>query len=45
MNSVMETLINFVNVKKKAFIHMNTWIDRKDLIKHHCLKKKIFTVI
>ena len=27
---------------KKVFIHMNTWIVGNDLMKHHCLIKKLF---
>ena len=27
-----------------GFIRMNSWIAGKDLIKYHCLKKKIFLV-
>ena len=48
MNSAMETLINFVEKKlkkEKVFIHMNTWIAGKDLMKYHYLKKEIFKVI
>ena len=30
--------------KEKAFIPMNTWIVGKDLMKHHCLIKKLFIV-
>ena len=28
---------------RKAFIHMNTWIAEKDLMKHHYQIKKLFT--
>ena len=33
----------FFVIKKKVFILMNTWIAEKDLMKHHCLKKKFLT--
>ena len=34
----------FFDVKKKPFIHTNTWIAGKNVMNNHCLKK-IFTVI
>ena len=35
--------IYFVAKKRSEFIHMNTWVAGKDLMKNHCLIKKIFT--
>ena len=36
---------NHDNSKKEVFILMNIWMIGKNLMKHLCLKKKIFTVI
>ena len=44
-NSVMETLINLFCCLEKEFVHTNTLITGKDLMKRHYLIKKIFTVI
>ena len=41
---VMETLTNFFCCEEKVFIHTNTWIAGKDLMKHHYQIKKLFTV-
>ena len=35
----------FIFFLRKAFIHMNTWIVGKDLIKYYYLIKKIFIVV
>ena len=32
----------FILLLRKGFIHMNTWIVGKDVMKHHCLIKKLF---
>ena len=37
-----ETLINLFCCSEKEFIHMNTWIAGKDLMKHHYLIKNVF---
>ena len=34
----------FILLLRKGVYHMNTWIVGKDLMKHHCLKKKLFIV-
>ena len=39
-----EVINRFILLLKKVFILMNTWIVRKDLMKHHCLIKKLFIV-
>ena len=42
INFVMETLINLFCCQEKMFIHMNTWIAVKDLMKNHYQIKKTF---
>ena len=37
-------LNKFILLLKKVLIRMNTWIAGKDLMKHHCQIKKLFTV-
>ena len=33
----------FALLLRKGVIHANTWIAAKDLMRHHCLIKKLFT--
>ena len=40
-----EDINRFILLFEKEFIHMNTSIAGKDLMKHHCLIKKFFTVV
>ena len=42
MNFAMKTLINLFYYEEKVFIHMSTWIVENDLMKPHCLIKKLF---
>ena len=35
---------NFILLLREEFIHMNTWFVGKDLMKYHCLIKKLFIV-
>ena len=37
-----EDVNKFILLLKKVFVPMNTWIAGKDLMKHHCLIKKLF---
>ena len=39
---VVITLINLFCYYRKVFIHMNTWIVLKDLLKHHCPTNMLF---
>ena len=34
----------FFNCFEKVFTHVNTWMIAKNPMKHHCQKKKIFTI-
>ena len=45
INSAMKTLINLFSYSEKVFILMNTWIVGKDLMKDHCLIKKLFITL
>ena len=38
-------LLNLLCYYEKDFIYMNIWITGKDLMKYHCLVKKLFIVI
>ena len=38
-------LNKFILLLRKVSIHTNTWIVGKDLMKHHCLTKKLFIAI
>ena len=42
MSSVIKILINLFCYQEKGFMHMNTWIVGKDLMKHCYLIKKDF---
>ena len=44
INFVIKILINLNYYYEKVFIPMNTWIARKDLMKHHYQIKNFFTV-
>ena len=35
ISPVMKTFINFVSCCEKVFAHMNTWMARKDSMKHY----------
>ena len=41
----METLTISCCYEEKEFMHTNTWIAGKDLMKHHCLRKNNFTIV
>ena len=44
LNSLTRTIISLFYCCKKLFIVMDIWMIRQNSMKHHYLKKKIFTV-
>ena len=44
LKSINGLIKKFPNIHKWVFILINTWIVRKDLMKHHYPMKKLFTV-
>ena len=44
MNFAMKILTNLFYYKERVFIRMNTWIVRKNSMRHHCLMEDITDV-